>query len=113
MEDPESIIRQKRGKAIEEPDNLNEIHNEKIEGYESDTPTFGVESNSDREDDMVNIADIPIGDYKKCIRDGTGSGLVQPTIPANANFEWKGHILAQLRDISFYGKDHEAAYKHI
>ncbi|CAI9266227.1 unnamed protein product [Lactuca saligna] len=65
VEDPESIIRQNRGKAIEESDNLKTIHDEKVEGYESDIPTFGEERNSEQEDDMADIADIPMGDYKK------------------------------------------------
>ncbi|KAL7598776.1 hypothetical protein Lser_V15G25946 [Lactuca serriola] len=62
---------------------------------------------------MADIADILMGDYKKRIRDGTRLGLVQPAIPATANFELKGHILAQLKDIPFHGKEHEDAYKHI
>ena len=103
----------KRGKTIEEPEDLNKIHNDKVEGYESDTPTFGEESNSEQEDNKADIADIPMGDYKKSIRDGTGPGLVQPAIPATANFKLNGHILAQLKDVPFYGKEHEDAYKHI
>ncbi|XP_023757312.1 uncharacterized protein LOC111905824 [Lactuca sativa] len=45
--------------------------------------------------------------------DDTGPGLVQPTIPATATFELKGHILTQLKEIPFYGKYHEDAYKHM
>lgn len=29
------------------------------------------------------------------------------------NFEHKGHILSMLKDIPFFGKNHEDAYKHI
>ena len=47
------------------------------------------------------------------MREDTGIGLVQPIIPNTTSFELKGHIHAQLKDIPFYGKDHEDAYKHI
>ncbi|XP_052624758.1 uncharacterized protein LOC128132285 [Lactuca sativa] len=47
------------------------------------------------------------------MRDDTGPRLVQPTIPATANSELKGHILALLKEIPFTGKDHEDAYKHL
>lgn len=96
VDDPKLIIRKQRGKEIE-----------------SDTSTFGEESNSDQGDNMADIVDIPMGDYKKRIRDGTEPGLVQPAIPATANFELKGHILAQLKDIPFHGKEHEDACKHV
>ena len=39
--------------------------------------------------------------------------LFNPAIRATTNFELKGHILAQLKDIPFYGKDHKDTYKHI
>lgn len=45
--------------------------------------------------------------------DDIGPVLVQPTIPKAANFELNRHILAQLKDIPFYRKDHEDDYKHI
>lgn len=32
---------------------------------------------------------------------------------AETNFELKVHILNMLKDISFFGKDHEDAYRHI
>ncbi|XP_052621649.1 uncharacterized protein LOC128127245 [Lactuca sativa] len=62
---------------------------------------------------MANIDEVAMGKWKKRIRDDTGPGLVQPVIPATATFELKGHILAQLKEIPFYGKDHEDAYKHL
>lgn len=62
---------------------------------------------------MADIADIPMGEYKRRMCDDTGPRLVQPVAPATANFELKDHILAQLKDILFYGKDHKYAYKHI
>ncbi|KAL7595523.1 hypothetical protein Lser_V15G29447 [Lactuca serriola] len=62
---------------------------------------------------MVNIDEMAMGDYKKCIRDDVGSVLVHPTVPANATFELKGHILIALKDIPFYKKDHEDAFKHL
>lgn len=39
--------------------------------------------------------------------------LALPEIPTTANFELKVHILAMLKDIPFFGKDHEDAFKHI
>ncbi|XP_023748419.1 uncharacterized protein LOC111896683 [Lactuca sativa] len=54
-----------------------------------------------------------MGEWKKRIRDDTGPGLVQSVIPATTTFKHKGHILAQLKEISFYGKDHEDVYKHL
>ena len=62
---------------------------------------------------MADIAYISMEAYKKRIRVDTGPGLVQPEILATTNFELKGHILVQLKDIPFYEKDHEDAYKHI
>ncbi|KAL7584927.1 hypothetical protein Lser_V15G44247 [Lactuca serriola] len=56
---------------------------------------------------------MAMGDYKKRIRDDVGLSLVHPTIPANATFELKGHILTALKDIPFYEKDHEDAFKHL
>ena len=55
---------------------------------------------------MANIADMSTGAYKKRIRDDIGLVLLQPTIPATSTFELKGHILAALKDVPFYGKDH-------
>lgn len=62
---------------------------------------------------MANIDEVPIGEWTKRMREDTGPGLVQPAIPATATFELKGHILAQLQEIPFYGKDNEDAYKHL
>ncbi|XP_023762711.1 uncharacterized protein LOC111911152 [Lactuca sativa] len=62
---------------------------------------------------MANIDEMAMGDYKKCIRDDVGPRLVHPTIPTNATFELKGHIFTALKDIPFYGKDHEDASKHL
>ena len=62
---------------------------------------------------MANIDEVPMGEWKKRMRDDTGPGLVQPAIPATATFELKGHILAQLKEIPFHGRDHEDAYKHL
>lgn len=52
---------------------------------------------------MADIADMTMETYKKRICEDTGPGLVQPKIPATANFKLKGHILFALKDISFYG----------
>ncbi|XP_023741082.1 uncharacterized protein LOC111889173 [Lactuca sativa] len=62
---------------------------------------------------MANIADLSMEAYKKRVRDDTGLGLMQPTIPATATFELKGHILTALKEVPFPGKDHEDAYKHL
>lgn len=52
-------------------------------------------------------------EYNKCIRDDSGPSLVHPEIPVATNFELKEHIFARLKDIPFFGKDHEDAYRHI
>ena len=62
---------------------------------------------------MVAIEEMSMGAYKKRIREDMGLGLVQPAIPATATFELKGHILTALKDIPFFGKDHEDAFKHL
>ncbi|XP_023751176.2 uncharacterized protein LOC111899567 [Lactuca sativa] len=62
---------------------------------------------------MANIDEVPMGEWKKKMRDDTVPGLVQPAIPATATFELKGHIPAQLKEIPFYGKDNEDAFKHL
>lgn len=36
-----------------------------------------------------------------------------PAIPATTTFELKGPILSGLKEVPFYGKDHEDAYKHL
>lgn len=52
-------------------------------------------------------------EYNKWMHNDNGSSLVPPEIPATTNFELKGHILAMIKDIPFYRKDHEDGYKHI
>ena len=54
--------------------------------------------------------DMSKGAYKNQIRDDAGRGLIRPAILATAPFELKGHILAALRDVPFFGKYHEDAY---
>ena len=107
--DLESIIRKQKDKAIGESSGFDK----KIEDFEPNTPEFEEENETESEEEMENIADIPMGEYKRRMHDDTGPGLMQPAIPATSNFELKGHILAQLKDIPFYGKGHEDAYKHI
>ena len=51
-------------------------------------------------------------EYKRRMHDDNIPGLMQPAIPVTFNFKLKWHILSQLKDIPFYGKDHEDAYKH-
>ena len=71
----------------------------------------GYESDEDDEPNsiMADIADISLETYKKRICDNTGSGLMQPTIPATGTFELKGHILSTLKEIPLTRKDHEDA----
>ena len=97
--------------TIEDP--IKEDTEYESEGEED--PTFGHESDFDDEPTipMENIDEVPMGEWKKKMRDDTGPGLVQPAIPATATFELKGHILAQLKEIPFYGKDYKDAHKHL
>ena len=60
---------------------------------------------------MAKIADMTMEAYKKRICEDTGLSLVQPKIPVTTNFELKEHISYVLKYITFYGKDHEDAYK--
>ena len=62
---------------------------------------------------MAAIEEMSMGAYKKRIREDVGPGLVQPAIHATATFELKGHILTALKDIPFFGTDHEDAFKHL
>lgn len=61
---------------------------------------------------MVDIAQITMDEYKKRMRDN-GPGLTQPKVLNTTNFELKGNMLAMFKDVSFYGKDHEDAYKNL
>lgn len=70
------------------------------------------EKDIEPEDEMDDIAEMTMEEYKKRMRD-IGSSLVQPEIPNTTNFELKGHILALLKYIPFYGKDYEDAYKYL
>ena len=83
--------------------------------YESDPEfkIFASEPKDEQEDEMENIEEMSMGAYKKQIREDVGPSLVQPAILATATFELKGHILTALKDIPFYGKDHEDAFKHL
>ena len=63
--------------------------------------------------EMAAIEEMSMGAYKKRIREDVGPGLVQLAIPATATFELKWHILTALKDIPFFGKDHEDAFKHL
>ena len=71
------------------------------------------EPENEPRNEMAAIEEMSMGAYKKRIRDDMGPGLVQPAIPATATFELKGHILTALKDIPFFGKDHEDAFKHL
>ena len=142
LEDPETALRRNKGKTVGETTssknsplkNFKSVFGKKRSSkagassaslstedpipkdteYETEEES---EHTSDIEEDlataMANIDEIPMGEWKKRMRDDTGPGLVQPAIPATATFELKGHILAQLKEIPFHGRDHEDAYKHL
>ena len=97
----------KKGKEVGESiTSLNE-EDPKKEDTEYETK-FEEESEQESEPDntMGDITDIPMGEYKRRMRVDIRPGLVQPAIPATTNFELKGHILTQLKEIPFYGKYH-------
>lgn len=79
------------------------------------------ETKSDLEEDkeskldntMANIETMMMEEYNRRMQDSNRSGLVPPAILAATNFELKGHILCMLKDISFFGKNHKDACKHI
>ena len=108
-----SVFGKKKGKKVGESNNTKEDteYDTEKEGSESDIK--GSDLKGELANTMANIADLTMVECKKRMRDDTGSGLVQPAIPTTATIELKGHILAQLKDIPFYGKDHEDAYNHI
>ena len=98
VEDPESIIHKKKDKSIEGSSGFEKVQDEKVEDYEIKAPESEKESETELEEEMSNIANISMGEYKRRMCDDT----VHPTIPATTNFELKGHILVQLKDIPFY-----------
>lgn len=122
LKDPKLAFRKKKDKTVGESSNnlqsnnfesFEKTHEKKAVDHEPETPKFETKSEPKPEVVMPDITDMMTEEYKKRMRDNTGSGLVQPTIPAAANFKLKGHILAQLKDIPFYKKDHKDDYKHI
>lgn len=56
---------------------------------------------------------MTMGEYKKRFHYDKGPGLVPPEIPADRDFELKGHILLMLKDIPFSRKDYEDTFMHI
>lgn len=121
LEDHESTFHKMKNKEVRESSSTFEF--EKFEHFEKTPRKKGTgyqpETEDDAEDDILSeveeIADIAyttMEEYKKWIRDNS-LGLVQPEIPNTANFELKEHILAMLKDIPFYRKDHRDAYKRI
>lgn len=113
VEDPKSILHIKKNKAIRESSGKEKIQGKKVVDYEPKAPEFEEESDTELKEEMENIAGIIMEEYKKNMRDYIGQGLVQPAIPATANFELKGQILTQRKEIPFDRKDHKDAYKHI
>ena len=74
--------------------------NKKEAGYKPETESErGSVPESEPKNNMANIADMTMEEYKRRIRDDTISGLVQLTIPKTASFELKVRILVQLKDI--------------
>lgn len=96
-------------------EHLDQIPVQTESGYDIE-PEFELhtsEPENEPRNEMMNIEEMSMGAYRKRIWDDVGLGLVQPAIPAIATFELKGHILSALKDIPFYGKDHEDAFKHL
>lgn len=52
-------------------------------------------------------------EYNRWMQNDNRPVLVPLEIPKETNFELKEHNLSMLKDIPFYWKDHEDAYKHI
>lgn len=110
------VFSKKNGKKVGES-NFSSVADEDPKKEDIEYEETESEEESGFEDEpantMANIDEVPMGEWKKRIHDDTGPGPVQPVIPATATFELKGHILAQLKEIPFYGKDHANAYKHL
>lgn len=50
---------------------------------------------------------------KKRVHNVKGPSLVPPKIPTATGFKLKGHNFLMLKDIPFFGKDYEDAFKNI
>lgn len=62
---------------------------------------------------MGDITKMIMEEYRMRIRDDNGPSIMIPKIPAIVDFELKGHILNMLKDITFFGKNHDVVYKNI
>nr|KAJ0205103.1 hypothetical protein LSAT_V11C500241070 [Lactuca sativa] len=122
FKDLKSVFGKKKGKKVGDSSNQKSVES-KIDNFEENPIPKETEYESEYKEErdlegkltntMANIDEVPMGEWKKRMRDDTGPGLMQPAIPATSNFELKGHILAQLKEIPFYGKDHEDTYKYL
>ena len=114
------VFSKKKGKKVGES-NFSSVVDEDPKKEDTEYETERGESETKEESElegelakpMANIDEVPMGEWKKRIRNNTGPGLMQPVILTTATFELKGHILTQLKEILLYGKDHEDAYKHL
>lgn len=82
-------------------------------GYDPGTKSDSKEEVKSKVKEMAGITTMTMEEYKRRIRNENDPGLVAPEFPVAKNFELKGHILSMLKDIPFFGKDHEDAFRHI
>lgn len=87
--------------------------NKKGTGYEPGTESDLEEEVKSKLEEMVDLVEMMMEEYKRRLHNDNGPGLVPPTIPAATNFELEGQILAMLTYIPFHRKDYEDAFKHI
>lgn len=122
LEDPESAFHKKKDKKIDESSST--FQSEKFESFEKNHDKKGIryelETESDLEekikteiDEMADITTMTMEEYKRRMCNDNSTGFAPPTIPVVTSFELKGHILLMLKDIPFFGKDHEDAFRHI
>lgn len=126
LDDPESAFQKKKDKKVGE--SSNKFQSDKVESFnitqDNKGERFKPETNSDSEWDdkrergesdntMGDITKMIMKEYRMRIRDDNGSRIMIPKIPATVDFELKGHILNMLKDITFFGKNHEVVYKNI
>lgn len=110
QEDQAKFIKKKKDKS----NSLKKLIPKKESGYDPESETDKrSEPGSETKSIMTDIHDMKMESYNKRIREDTGPGLVQPTIPATTTFELKGNNHTTQKDIPFSGKDHEDACKHL
>lgn len=126
LDDPKSAFQKKKDKKGDE--SSNKFQSDKVESFnitqDNKGERFKQETNSDSEWDnkrergepgntMGDITKMIMEEYRMRIRDDNGPSIMIPKIPAIVDFELKGHILNMLKDITFFGKNHDVVYKNI